>query len=92
MGDMGDSFRTMKKYNKERKAANMKSNIDYLNSLNMEYEVRNGGYQLNFYYSFGIISFYPSVNKWVLDNKVYYGTAINFINWLEKRGRKAKWH
>jgi len=91
MGDMGDNFRTIKKHSKERKATNMKSNLDYLNSLNMAYEVCNKGYQLNFYHSFGIVTFYPSTNKWILGNKVYYGTAINFVNWLEEKRKGIPW-
>jgi hypothetical protein len=85
MGDMGIIFRLMTKLKKERKEGNMIKNLEYLNSVNANYEVFNGGYQLNFYCSFGTVAFYPSTNKWVVNGKVYYGTAKNLIGWIKNR-------
>ena len=85
MGDMGDIFRDMKKAKVEHKAKNIKMNLDYLNSLNIDYEVYNHGYQLNFETSFGIVAFYPSTNKWVFNTKTHYGTAKNLIGWIKNR-------
>ena len=84
MGDMGDIFRDMSAYNKLRKSKNLKSNMDFLNEGEYDYEVYNHGYQLNFEIEQGSVSFYPSTNKWVLKQKVYYGDAQSLIKWLEK--------
>ena len=63
MGDMGEVFRDMKAAKAERKATSLKENLDILNELNLDYEVHNHGYQLNFTTSFGIVAFYPSTNR-----------------------------
>ena len=88
MGDMGDDFRLLRLHNADRKAANMKANLGYLNSINADYEVYNHGYQLNFKMNKEIVAFYPSTNKWVLNNKIFFGTAKHFINWMKKKEDK----
>lgn len=85
MGDMGTIFRLMTRLKKERKNDSMIKNLEYLNNNDMNYEVFNGGYQLNFYCSFGIVAFYPSTNKWVMNGKVFYGTAKNLVGWIKNR-------
>ena len=88
MGDMGDMYRDMKAAKIDRKAANMKANLEYLNSINADYEVHNHGYQLNFDLKWATVSFYPSTNKWVLNGKTFFGTAEHFIGWMKKRENK----
>jgi hypothetical protein len=85
MGDMGEVFREMRTDIKEKKSMNLKNNLDFLNSMEYDYEVHNHGYQLNFKTKQGSVSFYPSANKWVLKQKVYYGDALALIEWLEER-------
>ena len=85
MGDMGDIFREMTAWKKERKSNNLKNNLDFLNNGEYDYEVYNHGYRLNFKTKQGSVSFYPSTNTWVLKQKVYYGDAQALIKWLEKR-------
>ena len=85
MGDMGDIFREMRIHKAEHKAKNMEMNLGYLNDNNIDYEVHNHGYQLNFETSFGIVAFYPSTNRWVFNTKTFYGTAENLIGWIKNK-------
>lgn len=73
----------------EHKQASMKRNLDYLSVNEIEYEVHNKGYQLNFKrLGGGVVAFYPSTNKWVfrtLEGKmvVQYGDAKALVEWME---------
>jgi hypothetical protein len=89
MGDMGDDFRFIRELAKDRRASNIQRNMNYLNSIEADYEVYNNGYQLNFKTFLGIISFYPSTNKWVVKGKTYYGTAKDLVNWVYNRTKEA---
>ena len=72
---------------KAQNASNLKRNLDYLNSIDSDYDVFNNGYQLNFVIDDGsTIAFYPSTNRWVYDTETYYGGAKKLIKWMIKRG------
>ena len=85
MGDMAEDFRFMNEQKKKRKSHNLTKNLEYLNEISADYEVFNYGYQLNFKTSFGTVAFYPSTNRWVFEDKVTYGTAQSFVNWIKNK-------
>ena len=89
MGDMGDDFRAWREHKQKRKGISLQKNMDFLNSIEADYEVFNNGYQLNFILADGnTVSFYPSTNKWVLLGKSFFGTAENFMNWMKKQNKE----
>ncbi|THA09434.1 hypothetical protein [Rodentibacter pneumotropicus] len=63
MGDMGEVFRDLRKYRKEKKEKNLESNITLLKKLNI-YFVEYGTYHLGIKTAKGTISFYPSTGLW----------------------------
>jgi hypothetical protein len=83
MGDMREVFKDMQEAKKERKAANLKKNMDYLNSTSLDYKVFNQGRQLNFEYRDGVVAFYPTTNKWVFKGKTYHGDARELVKFLK---------
>lgn len=89
MGDMAEVFRMMKESTDRKKVRSLTDNMNFLNKNKCDYEVYNNGYQLNFNTKLGIISFYPSTNRWVLKGKTYYGNASGFIKWLEREEAKC---
>jgi len=86
-------------YNEEkqqRKQGNMKANLDYLNEHDVDYVPHNNGYQLNIEHpKHGVVSFYPSTNKWVFRGKLdargvqryrtFHGNAEEFVKWLKTK-------
>jgi len=83
MGDMGDYYRDMDYAKKQKKIQNMKDNMEYLHEINANFISLNGSHQLNFRESFGVISFYPTTNKWVYKNQVFYGNAEKLMKWIK---------
>ncbi len=82
MGDMGDTFRQMKKDNQARRENQMAYNMEVLNKSDIDYDVHNKGIQINI----KKVAFYPSTNKWVFGGKTYHGNAHSFLDWLKKKG------
>jgi hypothetical protein len=89
MGDMGDMYRAFDEAKKDRKQDRMKRNLDWLNENEIEYEVHNKGYQLNFLtQTKRVVAFYPSTNKWVFrttEGKVVtqHGDAKALVEWIK---------
>jgi hypothetical protein len=85
MGDMREVFKDMQEAKKERKASNLKKNMDYLNATSLDYKVFNQGRQLNFEYRDGVVAFYPTTNKLVFKGKTYHGDARELVRFLKER-------
>ena len=57
-------------------------NAERLVEMGIEFKVYNNGYQFNIDTEKGIISFYPTTNKWVLKGKTYKGDADRLIAFI----------
>lgn len=82
MGDMGDTFREMRKDGQARRENQLAYNMEILDRSKISYDVFNKGIQINI----KKVAFYPSTNKWVFGGKTYHGNAFSFLGWLRIKG------
>ena len=64
MGDMGDDFRALRQYQKDKRAKNTKASTEILAENRIEFESKNFGAHLIITGAKGKIDFWPSTGKW----------------------------
>lgn len=64
MGDMGDDFRALRKYRKEKRQSNLLNSTEILKSHNINFEEKNGGVHLIIRHNDKVLDFYPSTGLW----------------------------
>lgn len=64
MGDMGDDFRALRKYRKEKRQSNLLNSTEILKSHNINFEEKNGGVHLIIRHNNKTLDFFPSTGLW----------------------------
>lgn len=64
MGDMGDDFRALRKWQKEKRQSNLLNSTEILKSYNINFEEKNGGVHLIIRHNDKTLDFYPSTGLW----------------------------
>lgn len=68
MGDVGEAFKDMKGYVKQKRKSNTVSSTDILKDKGIEFTSNNGGSHLIIKGKDGLIDFWPSTGKFIARN------------------------
>ncbi len=66
MGDVGDDFRAMRAYKKQKKENNQSFSTDILEIEGVNFTSKNYGNHLIIDSAKGVIDFWPSTGKWIV--------------------------
>lgn len=64
MGDMGDDFRELRKWQKQKRQSNLLNSTEILKSHNINFEQKNWGVHLIIRHNDKVLDFYPSTGLW----------------------------
>lgn len=90
MGDMGEVFGCLKEANRARKVESYEENMEVLFQSEFNFPRRFDANKESRVVLFREkrkpkVNFFPSTNRWVVDNKVKYGNAEAFLAWYRKQ-------
>ena len=88
MGDMGEAFREWNEFKKQEKQKRYDENMAIVKQCEFKYRVDQNGTVL-FKTENGTVCFYPSTNKFLLKNRIYYGNAKNVLGFIRNRSESC---
>jgi predicted Ser/Thr protein kinase len=82
MSELGDTFKALHEYKKEKKANNIDGSLSLLESMGVEHKVLS--YNNHHTLVVGRIDFWPSTGKWIDRKTKRYGRGIRkLLNYLK---------